>query len=403
MSAFSHALVTPWPPQRNGIADYAREIARVTEPPLLIVTDAARPLPPPEHHAMVTPRAFASLPPDRRPPAIYHIGNNPDHVFAVNLFLRRPGIVVLHDLSLHYLAQQVDVLLPGFHAAQLRAESPRVAALFARIGAAGLSREMDHREIRLLSWLRAARAIIVHSEAARDIARGALPETTIHVVPHFSYLPGPSAPALAAWRDRARDPARARWMSDMTFSGPAFVLVSLGFPSADKQLAAVIRAIARLPEAPRGQVALLIAGQARAGDPDPLKLASALGCADRVRILGWVDEDAAERLLLIADLVLALRFPTRGESSGAVARALGLGCAAIVSDHGSYAELPDEAALKIPARRDPTEALRALFAHLIEDRSRIVRTRDAAWRHAHARTDPATSAEMHARIARGEA
>ncbi len=396
-------MVTPWPPQRNGIADYAREIARATDAPLLIVTDAALPRPTREHHAILAPRVFVSLPADRRPPPIYHIGNNPDHVFAVRLFLRRPGTVVLHDLSLHYLAQQVDVLLPGFYAAQLRDEPPTTAALFARVGAAGLSREMDHREIRLLSWLRAAPAVIVHSEAARALARASLPEAALHVVPHFSYLPGPSTMALAAWRDRARDPARARWMSDMAFSGPAFVIVSLGFPSADKQLAAVIDAIGGLPHAQRGQIAFIIAGEARADDPDLLQLAAARGCADRVQVLGWIDEEDADRLLLIADLVMALRFPTRGESSGAVARALGLGCATVVSDHGSYAELPDDAVVKVPARRDPSGYLRALFAALIEDRSRIVRTREAAHRHAQTRLDPAVTGAEHARIARGEA
>lgn len=402
MDARPYALVAPWPPQRNGIADYAFEIARATEGELLVVTAAAHPLPGAERHRIVRSRAFLDIPPSRRPAAIYHLGNNPDHAFLVPLFLRRPGAVVLHDLSLHYLAQCVDPLLPGFYAAQLAAEPPDVARLLTRLGPAGLTREMDHREIRLLSWLSAATALIVHSQAARRVVQAALPDVPVTVVPHFCYLAGLGLASLEQWRDAVRDPARARWMAGITFSGPAFVIAALGFTSADKQLGCVVRAIARLAEPARSQVVLLVAGQVRAGDEDLLELAARHGCSDRVRVLGWVDEADAELLLLAADLVMALRFPTRGESSGTLARALGLGCAAVVSDHGGYAELPDEAVIKLPARADVSEAVRALLVALIADRSRIVRTRHAGYAYAQRVGDPADMAARHARIARDE-
>lgn len=397
------AMVTPWPPQRNGIADYAQAMARATQGDVMVVTRAPRPRPARETHVVAAPGAFLALPPERRPRAIYHVGNNPDHAFLVPIFLRRPGVVVLHDLSLHYLVQQVDRLLPGFHAAQLRRERPEIAALLTRLAPAGLTRAMDHREVRLLSWLRAAPSVIVHSHAASRVLARALPDSTVHVVPHFCYLPGPSLGGIESWRDAARDPVRDRWMAGMNFAGPAFVIVALGFAQADKQLESVVRAIARLPEPARSQVAFLVAGEARAGEVDLAALAAHLGCADRVRVLGWVEEAEADRLLLVADLVMALRFPTGGESSGALARALGLGCAAVVSDHGAAAELSDETVIKLPARNDPVEALRALVETLLADRSRIVRTRRAAYAYAHTRGDPVPIAARHASIARGGA
>ena len=386
------ALVTPWPPQRNGIADYAAALARVWPGRLEVVTEAIDPVPVRDDHDFVDPGAFDGG------PTIFHVGNNPDHAFLVPLFLRRPGVVVLHDLTLHYLAQQVDFLLPGFHAAQLRAERPVLAGMLQRVGAAGLARDMDHREVRLLSWLRAAPRVVVHSHAAARILDGALPGVPVTVVPHFCYLPGPGLATLEAWRDGVRDRVRARWFADLAFSSDPFVLVAFGFPAADKQLAAVLRGIARMPEALRGSVVLVVAGEVRPEDPDLLAQAAALGCADRVRVTGWLDEADTADLLLLADLVLALRFPSRGESSGAVARALGLGCAVAVSDHGAYAELPDEAVIKLPARPDPSERLRALFTDLSGDRSRIVRTRRAAFAYAHDAGDPARIAAIQAAL-----
>ncbi len=42
------------------------------------------------------------------------------------------------------------------------------------------------------------------------------------------------------------------------------------------------------------------------------------------------------------DIVLNLRYPTVGESSGTLQRALGMGKAVVVSDVGSFSEYPSE-------------------------------------------------------------
>ena len=397
----SLAVVSPWPPQRNGIADYAYELACASQEDLVIVTEAARPQPARASHLMVGAETFLAQRSEQKTPTIYHVGNNPDHAFLAPIFLRRPGVVVLHDLSLQYLCHYIERLLPGFTAAQLRTERPDIVGLFQRLGVAGLLREIDHREIRLLGWLRAAPAVIVHSQAARRTVQAALPGTPIHVVGHFCYLTGLSFEALGQWREAIR--RQMAWLETITFSGPPFVVVSLGFPTADKQFGSVMRAIARMPPPCRSRVALLIAGQVRVGDPDPMAQAIAHGCADRVRTLGWVEETDAARLLVAADIVLALRFPARGESSGAVARALGLGCATVVLDHGAYADLPEYAVIKLPARIDVSEPLQALLSALVDDPSRLGQVRRGAYAYAHAHGDPTACAEAQARIARGEA
>ena len=48
------------------------------------------------------------------------------------------------------------------------------------------------------------------------------------------------------------------------------------------------------------------------------------------------------------DIVLNLRYPTVGENSGTLMRALGLGKAVVVSEVGSFSELPDSICLKAP-------------------------------------------------------
>ena len=46
--------------------------------------------------------------------------------------------------------------------------------------------------------------------------------------------------------------------------------------------------------------------------------------------------------------MLNLRYPTVGESSGTLLRALGLGKAVLVSEVGSFPEFPDDVCLKVP-------------------------------------------------------
>jgi glycosyltransferase involved in cell wall biosynthesis len=62
----------------------------------------------------------------------------------------------------------------------------------------------------------------------------------------------------------------------------------------------------------------------------------------------YVPEERLWSLMAACDVLVNLRSPTMGETSGAVIRGLGLGKPMLVSDVGWFAELPDDVALKIP-------------------------------------------------------
>src|SRR6185503_4202238 len=79
------AVWSPRPPSPSGIADYVAEslpqLARGAEVALLSED-----------------RAVSGADLD-----VYHIGNSAAHAFAYRAALRRPGVVFLHDWSLHHL------------------------------------------------------------------------------------------------------------------------------------------------------------------------------------------------------------------------------------------------------------------------------------------------------------
>ena len=85
---------------------------------------------------------------------------------------------------------------------------------------------------------------------------------------------------------------------------------------------------------------------------------------------GYVDEERLWSLLAATDVSVSLRYPTMGETSGVVVRALSLGRPLVVSDVGWFADLPDEVAVKVPVGGDEVEALAATLEGLARDPAR---------------------------------
>ena len=67
-----------------------------------------------------------------------------------------------------------------------------------------------------------------------------------------------------------------------------------------------------------------------------------------MRVLGFTPIEEFVGYIAACDIVLNLRYPTVGENSGTLMRALGLGKAVLVSDVGSFCEYPDDICLKVP-------------------------------------------------------
>ena len=67
-----------------------------------------------------------------------------------------------------------------------------------------------------------------------------------------------------------------------------------------------------------------------------------------MRVLGFRPIEEFVGYVAACDIVLNLRYPTVGENSGTLMRALGLGKAVVVSEVGSFSELPETICLKAP-------------------------------------------------------
>ena len=84
-------------------------------------------------------------------------------------------------------------------------------------------------------------------------------------------------------------------------------------------------------------------------------------------MLGHVDEERLWGILAACDVCVSLRWPTMGETSGSVIRALGLGRPLVVSDVGWFSELPDPVVAKIPVDESEVEVLAGVLERLSAD------------------------------------
>jgi len=329
------AVWSPLPPSPSGIADYVAEQ-----------------LPALTRHADV--RAI-SREPDASADAVtadldvYHVGNSPAHAWVYRAAMRRPGVVVLHDWSLHQLVL-CETVERGDVSSYLR-EMRRahgetgsfVGKQVARALGGTLLPALYPVNERLLDGALAVVALS-HSTAARVAER--LPGRPLLHLRHHLSLPLDPLPSRAEAR-------RALGLGD----GP--ILTAPGLATATKGLQAAVQAAARL-RAKHPGLRLVVAGGVEPGLPLG-DWARAAGLGEGLVVTGRLDLSDFARHLCAADVVLALRFPSYGEMSGALVRALGVGRPALVTAGTPAAEEFPEGVVAVvdpgPAERYELEAI----------------------------------------------
>lgn len=388
-AAGSEGLVvfSPLPPTRSGIADYTAELlpALCRKVPITVVVASERDLRPVEGAEVVAEVEYRRRSALHGLPHLYQLGNNLHGAHVYRAALRRPGVVLLHDPVLHDLVEALTLRRGdwvGYEAVLAENYGPAGRRL-ARLRRAGFFSAAQrnllplHRHV-----LDRSRGVLVHSRFAASRLEVAA-DVPVRVVPH--HVP-PAATATPDGLDR--DVARARLGLP---AGDEPLLLSLGFVTRAKGLDVALRALARL-KAERAPCRLVVAG-AEDGSVELARLVDEAGVEDRVHVLGWVPEADFFALLVVADLLLLLRPPSSGESSGVLARALGAGLPALAYDVGPSAEYPDRFVEKVPFRTDGANGVAEAIKRLLADRADL-RTRGAEARDALRRDRaPGASAE----------
>jgi glycosyltransferase involved in cell wall biosynthesis len=312
------AFFSPLPPARSGIADYSEALIQSLKPLVeLEVFSAAS-------------RAFD---PARFDIALYHLGNNVYHDFVYETALRHPGVVAMHESNLHHLMAELTIKRGDWDAYVRECEyhgGPQAGAYAARVRK--LEVGPDYEGVPMTRRiLEHARGLVVHSRYMREEMRAAGYTRPVAVIPHGAWIP-----------EADRNEYRHRLgLDEITPLVGVF-----GFLKPYKRIAESLRAFRRLVRlAPNARMILV-------GEPHPEfpleAMIGSMGLSANVRVLGFVPIGEFVGYLGACDIVLNLRYPTVGESSGTLLRSMGLGKAVMVSEVGSFQEFPDDVCLKVP-------------------------------------------------------
>jgi len=326
------AYYSPLPPSRSGIADYSALLLPELERRIEVV--------------VVKPGRFRRDPPADI--ALYHVGNDAEaHGWIVEALRRRPGVVVLHDFVLHHLV--VGLTFSRGDAAGYLAAMEREGGLVGRLLAYAV---LDNKlpplwETRPEDYplageiLRDATGLIVHSHYVEERARATGYDLPIVRIPHPAW---PIPDVAAAQVEGA----------------PLFGC--FGHLNETKRIEELVHAFARVRERHPGARLLLVGSLA-------VRLGR-LELPDGVEHRDYVPEDELWSLMGACDAIVSLRSPTMGETSGSAIRALSLGKPLVVSDVGWFAELPDEAVIKVPVDEREEDTLAAALEAFTDENVR---------------------------------
>lgn len=311
------AFVSPLPPARSGIADYSAALLEPLRRLADVTVFSSAP-------ARFAPRDFDAI--------LYQLGNNPDHSFVYELAMEHPGTVVLHEANLHHLIADVTIRRGDWEGYLREVEFDGGAAALAharRVRALEVGPDYDGRPMikRVLSQ---AKSAIVHSRFVEGKIREAGFQRPVAVIPHGAWIPEIDA---APYRQRLG-------------LGANPLIGVFGHLKPYKRIRESLRAFRRVVEKhPDARMIL-------AGEPHPElplePMIAALHLDAHVRLIGRCEIEDFNGYMAACDVVLNLRYPTVGETSGTLLRALGLGRAVVVSDVGAFAEFPEDVCLKAP-------------------------------------------------------
>ena len=257
--------------------------------------------------------------------SIFQMGNNPEfHGDIWQVARRQPGVVVLHDTSLHHFFEGIyrrksrDL---DRYVEVMRRYYGREGAEAALRNFASRGRENDQMAVRFPLTehaLEDARGVLVHTAQAYECLR------TVLSVP-ICYVPLPFS---------ARESAKLEGASE--WRAPPFRLVLFGYLGSNRRVSVILAALAAMSE--REKFSLDIYGVL--GGESRIKRQLKSMRLSNVKIHGFVSDHELNRALSSAHMAINLRNPTMGEASGSQLRIWSHALPSLVSEVGWYASLP---------------------------------------------------------------
>jgi glycosyltransferase involved in cell wall biosynthesis len=281
---------------------------------------------------------------------LYHVADDPAHVFVHRALRRRPGVVLLADWSLHSLvrAEALEHGGAGAYRAEARRAHGTTGAFIARQVERGLGGELPSLLAMNDRVLDASLALVAFTEFVRARAEARLPgRPVVHLPLDFVAAPVDAPPRTAA------------------------------------------RAALGVPEG-----GVLVAVLAAPGDRAATALRAVRAAEPGLQLRPWPQAaDEARLLLAAADVAVALEHAPSGGLPSPLVSAVVAGVPTLVSaGTGAASDLPEGVVVRVSPGPSEAVELEALLLRLVRDERLRERVSALARAHAAARQDPGPAA-----------
>ncbi|HEX3745606.1 MAG TPA: glycosyltransferase family 4 protein [Bryobacteraceae bacterium] len=340
---------SPFPPQKSGISTYSdllvRGLGEFFNLTLLV------------HECEIDPKQYPGvrilryadpIPWDTFDHKLYNIGNNPwYHAYIYEACLRHPGTVILHESVLYFLYVGYYQTRDSFYQQVFEQEGALGVAMLKAAKKAG-NDLLQFKTPELLPFNRelfhSGNSFLTHSQICVNAVRTRAGRPVRVQQINMPVEPPPSP-----------EMGRRRLLRRLGLPENTLLAASFGFIAPTKQNHIVCEAVNRVNRTGKGPVLYLMVGEGGYVD-------SYLG--DTIRKTGFVSDALYEDYLASVDLVVNLRYPSMGETSLALLRAMSFGKPCVVSDDGWFSELRENTVLKLEAR--PGEMLREMLCEVFD-------------------------------------
>lgn len=336
------AIVSPYPPQKTGIADYLAQLLPDLANhyiPVLVIDDDLSIEQFSQFDGLVLHAQEFLKRPDLHERVLYQIGNSPAHLYALDLLKRIPGCVVLHDFYLGNALAYGQFSNGQDHLfTQALIDSHGQQALLS-LKNDGLDHCIKHYPCSFPLFGN-AQAIGVHTHYTHELAHqwyGPIPDNLITKLPFPKPLQAPQRPDQ-----------RQLTLSNLGFPDNAFIVASFGFGTPSKMHEQVIIAWLESDLANADHTFLVLVGEYSSPNYlEELKKLIPPNYKDRIRFTGFVDLQKYNAYLAITDLAVQLRDQSRGESSAAIMDCLACQIPVIANYLGTVIEFPEKVIWKL--------------------------------------------------------
>ena len=322
---------------------------------------------------------------------VYHVGNNAAcHGEIVDMLIKYPGVLELHDFGLHHMAAEKYLIGQGAdsYLKEVRychgTYGEKIALKFLD-GKSSSPWETHPLDMCMNKrYIDCASAMIVHSEAVKQMVLGIRSDVPItNIMLHSEEIISSPKEWSMACRKKL-DLPQGKLICGM-----------FGFATSTKRVIPILTALKRYKQKKSTDFLYIIVGEPQR-DLRIENVIAEYGLEDNVHVTGFTDLERFKTYMGACDFCMNLRYPTQGESSASLHRMLGMGKPAIVTEIGTFSDYPDDVVLKVRYDEHEVDDIYRVFSLLAGNKKELQKRSKAALNYAKTYCDLEKNAKRYA-------